>query len=130
MQETYALSMSYLVDPQKEQLDRRQDRSYGITASPGLEDVPNAVVVEDLKMVYRSGTLEVPALCGVDLVIKKGEFVAIMGPSGCGKSTLLHLIGGLLQATSGPIYLEGTEMSSASDAERTEIRRQKIGFVF
>ena len=62
--------------------------------------------------------------------VKEGEFVAVIGPSGCGKSTLLHLIGGLLRPTSGRILIEGVSISSVSDFERTEIRRQRMGFVF
>ena len=88
------------------------------------------VAVEDLQMVYRVGKLEVPALRGVDFTVQKGEFVAVTGPSGCGKSTLLHLIGGLLQPTSGRILIDGVDISSVSDVKRTEIRRQKMGFVF
>ena len=74
--------------------------------------------------------MDVPALRGVSLEIDKGEFVAIMGPSGCGKSTLLHLLGGLLSPTSGSILVDGEDLSKVSDAERTDIRRRKIGFVF
>jgi putative ABC transport system ATP-binding protein len=72
----------------------------------------------------------VPALRGVSLEIAEGEFVAIMGPSGCGKSTLLHLLGGLLSPTSGKIIIDGEDLSKVSDAQRTDIRRRKIGFVF
>jgi putative ABC transport system ATP-binding protein len=84
----------------------------------------------DLKKSYKIGKLEVPALRGVSLDLKKGEFVAIMGPSGCGKSTLLHLLGGLLSPTSGQIVIDGEDISKVSDAKRTDIRRRKIGFVF
>jgi len=59
-----------------------------------------------------------------------GEFVAIMGPSGCGKSTLLHVLGGLAQATRGSVLLDGNDLSNMQDAERTQIRRCKVGFVF
>jgi putative ABC transport system ATP-binding protein len=85
---------------------------------------------ENLEKVYQVGKVDVPALRGVSLDIQEGEFVAIMGPSGCGKSTLLHLIGGLLTPTRGRIMIEGEDMTAASDAKRTDIRRRKIGFVF
>ena len=84
----------------------------------------------DLRMVYHVGKLDVHALRGVDVQVQRGEFVAIIGPSGCGKSTLLHLLGGLARPTSGHIFVDGVEISTADDAERTAIRRNKIGFVF
>ena len=84
----------------------------------------------DLKKSYRVGKIENPVLHGVSLGIEKGEFVAIMGPSGCGKSTLLHLLGGLLSPTSGSIIIDGEDQAKVSDAQRTDIRRRKIGFVF
>ncbi len=90
----------------------------------------NILSTQDLTKSYRIGKLEVPALRGVSLEVKKGEFVAIMGPSGCGKSTLLHLLGGLLSPTSGTIIIDGEDLSKVSDAKRTDIRRRKIGFVF
>jgi putative ABC transport system ATP-binding protein len=85
---------------------------------------------ENLAKVYRVGSVDVPALRGVTLDVEEGEFLAIMGPSGCGKSTLLHLMGGLLTPTSGRISIDGEDMTAASDARRTDIRRRKIGFVF
>ncbi len=81
-------------------------------------------------MIYRVGRVDVPALRGVSLEVQEGEFVAIMGPSGCGKSTMLHLLGGLLTPTSGRIIIDGEDLTAASDAKRTDIRRRKIGFVF
>jgi putative ABC transport system ATP-binding protein len=81
-------------------------------------------------MTYRVGKVDVPALRNVSLEVQEGEFVAIMGPSGCGKSTLLHLLGGLLTPTSGRILVDDEDMTAASDARRTDIRRRKIGFVF
>jgi putative ABC transport system ATP-binding protein len=85
---------------------------------------------ENLAKVYRVGSVDVHALRGVSLDVEEGEFLAIMGPSGCGKSTLLHLMGGLLTPSSGRISLDGEDMTAASDARRTDIRRRKIGFVF
>jgi putative ABC transport system ATP-binding protein len=81
-------------------------------------------------MCYHVGKLDVHALRGVDVQVLRGEFVAIIGPSGCGKSTLLHLLGGLARPTSGHIFVDGVEISTADDALRTAIRRNKIGFVF
>src|ERR1041384_5713509 len=85
---------------------------------------------EDLVKVYRIGKVDVPALRGVSLDVQEGEFLAIMGPSGCGKSTMLHLLGGLLTPTSGRIVIDGDDITAASDAKRTAVRRKKIGFVF
>src|SRR6184192_1902124 len=85
---------------------------------------------ENLVKIYRVGKVDVPALRGVSLEVHEGEFVAIMGPSGCGKSTMLHLLGGLLTPTTGRIIVDGEDLTAASDAKRTDIRRRKIGFVF
>jgi putative ABC transport system ATP-binding protein len=84
----------------------------------------------DLKKTYRTGKVDVEALRGVSLRIQSGELVAIMGPSGCGKSTLMHLLGAMAHATSGRVVIDGHDIGGMSDAERTEIRRTKIGFVF
>src|SRR6266508_2314344 len=85
---------------------------------------------ENLVKIYRVGKVDVPALRGVSLEVHEGEFMAIMGPSGCGKSTMLHLLGGLLTPTTGRIIVDGEDLTAASDAKRTDIRRRKIGFVF
>jgi putative ABC transport system ATP-binding protein len=85
---------------------------------------------ENLTKVYRVGSVDVPALRGVSLDVEEGEYLAIMGPSGCGKSTMLHLLGGLLTPTTGRILIDDEDLTAASDAKRTDIRRRKIGFVF
>ena len=85
---------------------------------------------ENLEKIYRVGKVDVPALRGVSLAAQEGEFVGVMGPSGCGKSTMLHLLGGLLTPTRGRIVVDGEDLTAASDARRTDIRRRKIGFVF
>ena len=88
------------------------------------------LAAENLEKVYRVGTVDVPALRGVSLDVEEGDFLAIMGPSGCGKSTMLHLLGGLLTPTRGRIVIEDEDLTAATDARRTDIRRRKIGFVF
>ncbi|MCW1298115.1 MAG: ATP-binding cassette domain-containing protein, partial [Candidatus Parvarchaeota archaeon] len=70
------------------------------------------------------------ALNGINLEIKKGEFVSIMGPSGSGKSTMLHIIGCLDTPTSGKVLINGKDVSKLSDDELAEIRNKEIGFVF
>jgi putative ABC transport system ATP-binding protein len=91
---------------------------------------PVALAAEALWKTYRLGKTEVHALRGVDLTVRRGEFVAIMGPSGCGKSTLLHTLGGLLTPSSGRLTIAGHDLGLLSDGERTELRRKYIGFVF
>lgn len=88
------------------------------------------VETSNLTKTFRVGKVDVHALCGVDLKVSDGEFIAIMGPSGCGKSTLLHILGGLLEPTSGDVLIDGINLAKVKDAERTEIRRRKIGFIF
>ena len=85
---------------------------------------------DNLEKTYRVGKVDVPALRGVSLSVQEGEFIGIMGPSGCGKSTMLHLLGGLLTPTKGRIVIDGEDLTAATDARRTDIRRRKIGFVF
>jgi putative ABC transport system ATP-binding protein len=90
------------------------------------------IVVEtnDLKKEYHLGDVIVPALQGIDLQIKKGEFLVIMGPSGSGKSTLLNMIGGLDNPTSGKVYINEQDISQMSDGALTELRAREIGFIF
>jgi putative ABC transport system ATP-binding protein len=88
------------------------------------------IEIRGLQKVYRVGKVDVPALRGVDLDVPPGEFLAIVGPSGSGKSTLFHIIGGLTPATGGSVRIGGQDISSLSDAGRTELRKNKVGFVF
>jgi putative ABC transport system ATP-binding protein len=92
--------------------------------------VEPVVKAEHLWKIYHTGKVEVPALRGVNLEVREGEFVAIMGPSGCGKSTLLYVLGGLTPPTSGRVLVDGNDLGEMSDGERTLLRRRKIGFVF
>jgi len=86
--------------------------------------------VRDITKIYRTGDIEFKALRGVSFKIEDGEFVAIMGPSGSGKSTLMHILGALDTSTSGEYFLDSKDVSSLSDEELADIRREKIGFVF
>src|ERR1700723_1492354 len=88
------------------------------------------VVTENLWKLYHAGKVEVPALRGVNFKVLPGEFVSVMGPSGCGKSSLLYVLGGLAQASRGRVLVDGNDLTAMSDAERTKLRRFKIGFVF
>ena len=88
------------------------------------------IQAKSLTKVYGKENTKVNALNGVDLEIKKGEFVSIQGPSGCGKSTLLNILGCLENPTSGEIYIDGTDISTLGDDELSEIRQEKIGFIF
>ena len=85
---------------------------------------------EKLVKTYKTGSVETPALRGVDLELCRGEFTAVAGPSGSGKSTLLHLLGGLDRPTSGGIFLDGVLLSSLSRDALSRLRLEKIGFVF
>jgi len=95
-----------------------------------LVDQGIAIKTENLWKTYEMGTEKLHALRGVDLVIRKGEYVAIMGPSGSGKSTLMNLIGCLDTPTSGSYWLAGRLVSELDDDELAYIRNKEIGFVF
>ena len=86
--------------------------------------------IRDLRKVYRVGKVDVPALRGVDLSVPSGEFLAIVGPSGSGKSTLFHIIGGLTPPTSGTVSVAGQELAAMTDADRTQLRKRTVAFVF
>src|ERR1700721_1828401 len=88
------------------------------------------IEIRDLQKTYRVGEIDVHALRGVDLSVGRGEFVAIVGPSGSGKSTLFHILGGLTPPTSGTIHIDGRDLLGMTDAERTDLRKSTVGFVF
>ena len=85
---------------------------------------------QNVKKIYKMGEVEIQALAGVDFTIDKGEFVVIAGASGAGKSTILNILGGMDSATSGNIFVDGTESSKFNAKQLTTYRRYDIGFVF
>ena len=88
------------------------------------------ILAENLTKVYTAGRVQVTAVSGVSFAVEPGEFVAIVGPSGSGKSTLFYLLGGLTQATSGRVVIDGVDFATLNDGERTRLRKHRIGFVF
>ncbi len=88
------------------------------------------IQTENLQKTYYVGKVEVPALRGVSLQVQRGGFVTVVGPSGSGKSTLFYGLGGLTRPDSGRVVIDEADFAKLSDAERTRMRRRKIGFVF
>ena len=84
----------------------------------------------DLAKTYDTGGTPVAALIGVDLTVRRGEFVAVMGPSGCGKSTLLNLVAGLDRPSAGEVWFDGRRIDQLSETALAKLRRRRIGFVF
>jgi putative ABC transport system ATP-binding protein len=88
------------------------------------------LVAENVRKVYRTGAVEVPALHGLDLVVDRGELVGVMGPSGSGKTTLLNCLSGLDDIDGGRVLVEDRDLFAMSDSDRTEHRARAMGFVF
>ncbi len=100
--------------------------------SPSQTDAPGTEIVRasGIERIYGSGEAEVRALDGVDVAFEKGKFTSIMGPSGSGKSTLMHILAGLDKPTTGEVVIDGTEITGLGDGDLTQLRRDKLGFVF
>jgi len=100
-----------------------QRLSSSVSTSPVIE-------LQDITKDYELGEIRIRVLYGIDVIIQRGEFVAIMGPSGSGKSTLMNIIGCLDVPTSGSYKLDGRRVDNLSDRELSRVRNQKIGFLF
>ncbi len=88
------------------------------------------ILADKLTKVYATGRIQVAAVRGISFAVEPGEFVAIVGPSGSGKSTLFYLLGGLTRATEGRVLIDGVDFATLNDADRTRLRKHRIGFVF
>jgi putative ABC transport system ATP-binding protein len=97
-------------------------------SGPAAADVIARAI--EVTKTYRTGEVQVQALRGVNLEIKRGEMVAIMGPSGCGKTTLLNCLSGLDEIDSGEVMIEGVPLSKMGDRQRTDYRARRMGFIF
>jgi putative ABC transport system ATP-binding protein len=97
-------------------------------SEPGAQ--PTIIEIDGLTKTYQVGDVPVHALRGVNLAVRKSEFVAIIGASGSGKSTLFHVLGGLTPATSGTVRINGRDLAGMTESERTDLRKATVGFVF
>jgi len=92
---------------------------------------PKSVVeLKNVTKIYEMGKIQVHALRGINLSVRKGEFIVILGPSGCGKTTLLNIIGGIDRPTSGEVIVNNIKITKLSEGELADFRRRNIGFVF
>jgi putative ABC transport system ATP-binding protein len=111
--------------------DRRKDAATAeVTATPATQANQPIIDVQNVVKTYSSGSLKVQALRGVSLAVQPGEMLAVMGPSGCGKTTLLNCMSGLDRVTEGAIFIEGTDLASLNDRQKTSYRAQNMGFIF
>jgi putative ABC transport system ATP-binding protein len=101
-----------------------------MNGAPGQDGLQRIVEAEDLSRRYGEGEAAVDALAGVSVEFPAGRFNAIMGPSGSGKSTLMHILAGLDRPTGGTVRVAGVELTTLSDRELTQLRRDRIGFIF
>jgi putative ABC transport system ATP-binding protein len=100
------------------------------TATTNVQDRGAIVRAEGVVRTYATGAQQVTALRGVDFAVERGEMVAVMGPSGCGKTTLLNCLSGLDGVDAGRVWIEGTDLATLKDRQRTDYRARRMGFIF
>jgi len=106
------------------------EEGYDMYMSDTPKDQVDALTARGVRKTYEAENAPVRALRGVDLVVPRGEFIALMGPSGCGKSTLLNLVAGLDTPDEGSIFVSGEEVTGRSEDDLARLRRRHIGIVF
>jgi putative ABC transport system ATP-binding protein len=109
--------------------ETRRQQTTAATQPPAPPTRP-IIEVQDLVKIYSSGDVRVEALRGVSLTVQRGEMVGIMGPSGCGKTTLLNCVSGLDRVNGGSVHIDGTDLASMSDRQKTAYRARSMGFIF
>jgi len=118
------------MDTQPETTGTRDRAPQGCDGDAALGADGAVIVARGVRRTYGSGDAAVEALRGVDIDLARGRLTAIMGPSGSGKSTLMHILAGLDEPTEGSVVLDGTEITDLKERELTQLRRDKIGFIF
>ena len=106
------------------------DRQAGVAELRRPAAPAHIIEVEGVRRTYTSGNIRVEALRGVSLNVPRGEIVAIMGPSGCGKTTLLNCVSGLDRVDGGTVRIDGTDLATLNDKQRTSYRAHNMGFIF
>jgi putative ABC transport system ATP-binding protein len=101
-----------------------------LVATPSRTSAKTAVVIDNVRKIYRRDTQEIVVLDGINLQVPEGEFLALMGPSGSGKTTLLNLIAGIDRPTSGKVVVAGTDLGQLSESALARWRSRNVGFVF
>ena len=109
---------------------KAQSQQTTIATQPKGPATRPIIEVRDLVKVYSSGNVKVEALRGVSLTVQQGEMVGIMGPSGCGKTTLLNCVSGLDRVNGGSVHIDGVDLASMTDRQKTTYRAQSMGFIF
>lgn len=127
---TLGLASSLLTFRLYQSLDKNLQLASQSFTNEGSSSSEYAVELIDLEKKYFAGSMAVPAVNGINLKIKRGEFVSIMGPSGCGKSTLLNVIGALDKPTVGKVLIDGVDISTLGSKPLARLRNEKVGFVF